>query len=176
MYVLSFIRIMLFLLLFCSLINIDCFILNKISKLNPLFNLENGVIRNSYKNNQILHAEMRLLIHGTKNAYTTIRSGDVVIYELEEPTLNRGCTKRIGLYNNDGDVEPLCIRDKMADMFFIDHTHKPVSAQLLKNQGRLIRMVTATRTRSKNTGKDENEGEIAYLIDEWIDELATQWE
>ena len=69
-----------------------------------------------------LNAELRLLIHGTKNAYTTIQSGDIVIYELESPNTITGANKGLGLFTDDSMILPLCIRNKMADEFFINQT------------------------------------------------------
>ena len=43
-----------------------------------------------------LFGELRLLIHGTKNAYTTLRPNDLIIYRLD--TDIDGCSLRIGVF------------------------------------------------------------------------------
>ena len=42
-------------------------------------------------------AEIKILIQGTKNAYTTLRPFDVVTYDLNEKI--EGCSVGLGVYN-----------------------------------------------------------------------------
>jgi len=49
-------------------------------------------------NNIQLSCGIKILIQGTKNAYTTIRQNDVISFKLEEPI--DGCTEAVGVLRN----------------------------------------------------------------------------
>ena len=51
--------------------------------------------------------DMRIQLYGTKNAFTTVRPHDVLLYELEQP-MSEGQTQGIGIYRADNSIEPLC--------------------------------------------------------------------
>lgn len=105
---------------------------------------------------QPLSAELRILIHGTKNAYTTVRSGDVLSYKHSEAV--EGQTLRLGTLSSDGKVLPLCNRVKHGAEFYIDHTATPLSADQLKQENRLYRIVSSDRKGN------------AFLIEEYLDD------
>jgi len=120
-----------------------------------------------------LAAELKLLIQGTTNAYTTVRTGDIVSYKLSSELESDEdmtdifsisgsdvATKGLGLFTNEGEVLPLCVRDKFRDEYYIDHTRAPLRVSALQNEGRLLRMISANRIPDKN----------AYRVDEWIDQ------
>ena len=102
--------------------------------------------------------EMQLLIQGTKNAYTTVRANDLIVYELDFPD-NEDSPLGIGLYTNEGELLPMCCRDKFREEFFVDHTRRPLDAGELKNRGKLLRMVSSDRNPTKG----------CFTISEWID-------
>ena len=51
-----------------------------------------------------LFAEMQILIHGTKNAWTTIRPYDLVLYRLEMKV--KGKERGLGVYTPERDILP----------------------------------------------------------------------
>lgn len=75
-----------------------------------------------------LQAEMRILIQGTKNAYTTIRAGDVVYYKVNIDDKDRA----LGLFTSERNVLPLCnFRDKDYSHFYVDESQNPMPAEEL---------------------------------------------
>ena len=105
-----------------------------------------------------LWGEMQLLIQGTKNAYTTIRKNDLVVYELLDPESD-DAPYGIGLYTGDGQLFPMCCRDKFRNELYVDHIRPAESSEQLKEQGRLLRMVSSDRVSAKQ----------CFTISEWID-------
>lgn len=101
-----------------------------------------------------LSAELRIQIQGTKNAFTTVRDGDVVSYTLTKPVDGRSI--RLGVLSSDGLLLPLCAKDAAATEFQVDSTAEPLSVERLKGEGRLGRMFSA----------DRREG--VYTIEEYI--------
>jgi len=104
-----------------------------------------------------LYGELRILIHGTKNAYTTLRPYDLVMYEL--PRAIGSCTRALGVYSSeDSKVFPLCNHVEGSSEFFHDQLQSPLSAEELKSQGRLLRVVSSDRR-----------GTDCFLVEEYLD-------
>ena len=101
-------------------------------------------------------AELRLLIQGTKNAYTTVRSGDVLYYKYEDDTIEKD--RALGLFTDVGTILPLCNRmGESLDDFYVDTYQEPLSAKKLIEEGKLQRIVSSDKRGEK------------YVIEEYID-------
>lgn len=103
---------------------------------------------------QKISAELRILIQGTKNAYTTARTGDILSYRLPSPI--DGCTLRLGALSEEGALLPLCTRQDGSNIFDVDISEPPVSAESLKQENRLYRIISSDR-----------KGE-SWIIDEFL--------
>lgn len=97
--------------------------------------------------------DMRIKIHGTKNAYTTLRNDDVVIYELEFP--REGCSKQLGVYKSDGLVLPLYCSSQETRLFRLQ-ANGGLIAEELNKQEKLLRVISSDR---QGTG---------YIVEEYI--------
>jgi hypothetical protein len=113
----------------------------------------------SSSNNPI--SSMRIRIHGTKNAYTTIRSNDIVLYQLENEV--DGLERAVGLYRN-GLIYPLLAKDAKRDVFLIDSKVDPLDAEVLGRKNRILRMVSSDAF--SGLGKE------AFKVDEYIDDTV----
>ena len=102
-----------------------------------------------------MNGEMKLLIHGTKNAYTTLRTNDLIRYSLDLEV--EGCSQRLGVY--DGNlIHPLCAKlESDPSIMVIDPVEEALPAETLKKTGRLLNIVSSDR-RGAN-----------YLVEEFID-------
>ena len=103
-----------------------------------------------------LFAEMQILIHGTKNAWTTIRPYDLVLYKLEMKV--KGKERGLGVYTPERDILPLCNHEKGSTEFFIDSLQEAYSAETLKSENRLLRIVSADRR-----------GTNCFVVEEYLD-------
>lgn len=114
----------------------------------------------SWVNNKVsstaLFGEMRILIHGTKNAWTTLRPYDLVLYELEIKV--KGKERGLGVYTPDREVLPLCNYEKGSTEFYVDTFQEAYSAETLKSENRLLRIVSADR---RGTG--------CFVVEEYLD-------
>lgn len=110
----------------------------------------------SFRNKTSLSAEFRLLIQGTKNAYTTVRSGDILSYRLDQAESERSI--RLGVFGSDGNLYPLCNQVKLGSEFFIDYTVEPLSIEKLKNDGKLLRVISSEKRSD------------SYVIEEYLDD------
>jgi hypothetical protein len=100
---------------------------------------------------------LTLCVTGTKNAYTTLRSGDVITYKLDEPI--DGKSVRLGTLSGDGkDILPLCNIVEQGVDFVLDPNSSPISAEKLRKEGKLLRIISSDR---KGDG---------YVIEEYLDE------
>jgi hypothetical protein len=90
-------------------------------------------------------AEVRILIQGTKNAYTTIRAGDVVYYKIEAKDVNKEKVRALGVLTPTKMVAPLCVREDGDEEFYIDVTQKPLSVEAMIKNGSLLRIVSADK-------------------------------
>jgi 2-iminobutanoate/2-iminopropanoate deaminase len=106
---------------------------------------------------QPLSAELRLLIQGTKNAYTTARAGDVLSYLLEGNVHGKK-NIRLGALTENGQIAPLCNRIEGGAEFYYDHTSPTLSAEKLKEENRLCRVISSDRRNN------------AFIIDEYLDD------
>ncbi len=110
----------------------------------------------SFRNKTSLSAEFRLLIQGTKNAYTTVRSGDILSYRIDQAESERSI--RLGVFGSDGNLYPLCNRVKLGSEFYIDNTVEPLSIEKLKNDGKLLRVISSEKRSD------------SYIIEEYLDD------
>lgn len=102
-----------------------------------------------------LHASIRLLIQGTKNAYATIQTGDVVSFKTSQP--HDGKSVRLGVLSADGKIVPLAAVETGSADFVVDPSEEALSAARLKDDNKLLRMYSVDRR-----------GET-YTIDEYLD-------
>lgn len=103
-----------------------------------------------------LFAEMRILIHGTKNAWTTLRPYDLILYGLEMKV--KGKERGLGVYTPDNEILPLCNHEKGSTEFFVDTLQEAYSAETLKSENRLLRIVSADRR-----------GTECFIVEEYLD-------
>lgn len=103
-----------------------------------------------------LFAEMRILIHGTKNAWTTLRPYDLILYELEIKV--KGKERGLGVYMPDSSILPLCNYEKGSTEFFVDSLQEAYSAETLRSENRLLRIVSADRR-----------GTDCFVVEEYLD-------
>lgn len=102
-----------------------------------------------------LSYEMRIRIQGTKNAYTTLRPFDVVLYDLQKSIEDSVQLKRLGVYTVDREVLPLCSYGE--DRLYIDKTERALNAEKLNNDGRLCRIISSDRR-----------GTESFIIEEYL--------
>jgi 2-iminobutanoate/2-iminopropanoate deaminase len=142
----------------------SCFLLSAVfcghfSDIHGIINQKSHIVK-SWVNNKIsstaLFGEMRILIHGTKNAWTTLRPYDLVLYELEIKV--KGKERGLGVYTPDREVLPLCNHEKGSTEFYIDTFQEAYSAETLKSENRLLRIVSADR---RGTG--------CFVVEEYLD-------
>ena len=102
--------------------------------------------------------DMKILIHGTKNAYTTLRPNDLIQYKLESGTEIEGCGKRIGLF--DGKlIYPLCAKlESDSSILVVDPSKQPEKADYLKEKGLFLNVVSSDRRGD------------SYRVEEYIDD------
>lgn len=106
--------------------------------------------------------EMRIKIQGTQNAYTTLRSLDVVLYGLSEPQGESGDMKirALGVYRGDSrEVVPLCNHVLGCTEFYQDFEQAPLSAEALKKDGLLLRVMSSDRR-----------GTDCFIVEEYLDD------
>jgi hypothetical protein len=70
-----------------------------------------------------------------KNAYTTVRSGDVISYKLKSPV--DGKDIRLAVLSPDGKLLPLCNPEKGSSVFEVDPFEESLDAEKLKSENRL---------------------------------------
>lgn len=101
-----------------------------------------------------LHGELRLLIHGTKNAYTTVRKNDMILYKLDSEV--DGCIMGLGIFDGK-DVRSVCMDKDDSSKFLVDRSRDALNAEDMKANGRLLRIVSSDKTGD------------CYRIDEYLD-------
>jgi len=108
-----------------------------------------------------LFSELRLLIQGTKNAYTVVRPNDVILYQLAAPLpTDTKKTKALGVYDGQSII-PLYSRVEGDAEFFIDAVSEAakMSATALQKGGQLLRVISSDRR-----------GMDCFIIDEYLPE------
>lgn len=101
--------------------------------------------------------DFKLLIQGTKNAYTSVRNNDVLLYKLPYPI--QGSPNALGVFKSEAsELIPLCNRELGSNEFHIDQTQLVLDASELKAQNKLLRIVSSDRR-----------GDACFVIDEYID-------
>lgn len=101
---------------------------------------------------------MQILIHGTRNAFTTLRNYDVVFFKAQSPNSDFPDGEiRLGVYTNDGNIRPLCSYNENSNQFHIDPYENALTAMQLKNENRILRIVSSDR-----------KGESTFTIDEYL--------
>jgi 2-iminobutanoate/2-iminopropanoate deaminase len=103
-----------------------------------------------------LYAEMSILIQGTKNAYTTLRPYDVVLYKLNAPT-DDGKDRALGAFTAKSEILPLYNKVEGDSEFYIDPAQAKMSAEKLKSENRLLRVVSSDRR-----------GQDCFIIEEYL--------
>ena len=100
--------------------------------------------------------DLRILIHGTRNAYTTLRNFDVIFFTETTTIPNE---TRLGVYTSDGLVRPLCTFDseEVTNKFHVDPYETALPAEQLKAENRILRIVSSDRI-----------GDSAFTIDEYL--------
>lgn len=126
------------------------------SFLRSFGNLQVDSLMQSEKSKTCLHGEMRILIHGTTNAYTTLRPYDLILYELEIKV--KGKERGIGVYTPESDILPLCNYEKGSTEFYVDKLQDSYCAETLKKENRLLRIVSADRR-----------GTECFTVEEYLD-------
>lgn len=89
-------------------------------------------------------AEFRFKISGTENAYLTVRTGDIVSYEIPSKQKNR-----IGVFTETGFILPLCRRDEALEEYYIDPSSDPLLPDQLNSDGRIKKIMAAYRSGNK---------------------------
>jgi len=108
-----------------------------------------------------LQASIRLLIQGTKNAYTTIQTGDVVSFKTSKP--QDGKSIRLGVLSADGKILPLAAVETGSAEFVVDSSEEPLSAARLKDADKLLRMYSADRRGETYTIDEYLDAELLYM-------------
>lgn len=110
---------------------------------------------------------LKILIHGTKNAYTTVRTFDVVLYKLDSPIISMhpryltpiNQTKSLAVYSEDEDLIPLCNFEKGSNEYFTDKFRPNLNPDALSRDKRILRVVSSDRR-----------GTDCFIVDEYIDD------
>ena len=109
---------------------------------------------------------IQVKIYGTSNAYTTLRPYDVVVYELENPVDGKEEALALYLGGANEEMRLLCCGEMGGYRFHIDHNYESMNAQALQNEGRIRRVITASRVR------DQPE---SVTIEEWRSWRQPSW-
>eukprot|EP01035_Chromulina_nebulosa_P007762 gene7762-10485_t len=121
------------------------------------------IFSGSYKTNKSILSrkplfDMQILIHGTRNAFTTLRNYDVVFFKAQSSSSDFPDDEiRLGVYTNDGNIRPLCSYNENSNQFHIDPYENALTAMQLKNENRILRIVSSDR-----------KGESTFTIDEYL--------
>jgi reactive intermediate/imine deaminase len=121
-----------------------------LNKRQPTHHLQQK--RNVFRVQPLHAAEIRIKIHGTSNAYTTLRQHDVVLYAIQSDTHSRA----LGVYRGD-QILPLCNHEAWSVNFYVDPNQEAIPVDRLKNSGDLLRVVSSDKS-----------GE-SYYVEEYID-------
>lgn len=113
------------------------------------------IVRNDVRRFNPLRVELRLMIEGTKNVYTTARAGDVLVYRTKN--MIHGGKLTLGVLTEDGMVIPLC-RRKDSEEFYLDRASPPLSAEVLRAENQLLSIMDSDRC-----GK-------VFIIDQHLDD------
>lgn len=102
---------------------------------------------------------IQVKIYGTKNAYTTLRPYDVVLYKMDEEI--DGKETALGLYlgGPQEEMRLLCCDEDGGTKFHVDHNYEALNAQALQNNGQILRVITADRVRDSTS---------SVMIEEWL--------
>jgi 2-iminobutanoate/2-iminopropanoate deaminase len=85
-----------------------------------------------------------------------LRPYDLILYELEIKV--KGKERGLGVYTPDRDILPLCNYVKGSTEFFVDYLQDSYSADTLRNENRLLRIVSADRC-----------GTECFVVEEYLD-------
>ena len=103
-----------------------------------------------------LYGEMQIRIHGTKNAYTTLRPYDCVLYLMDNVIDEKD--RSLGVYTPTNEIVPLCNYEEHSIDFHIDKFRTPYSATKLNSEARILRVVSADRR-----------GSDCFIVEEYLD-------
>lgn len=100
---------------------------------------------------------IRIKIHGTKNAFTTLQNNDVVLYRLQEPTNNDKQNALAAYFSTDNIIVPLC-KKEIDSIEYYPQPHVPyLSAAKLNEKGSLLRVISSNKVGD------------SYCVEEYID-------
>ena len=99
---------------------------------------------------------MQIRIHGTKNAYTTLRPYDCVLYLMDNKIDEKD--RSLGVYTSSNEIVPLCSHEEFSTDFHIDKFQQPYSATKLNSEARILRVVSADRR-----------GSDCFIVEEYLD-------
>ena len=102
-----------------------------------------------------LNAGLRLLIQGTKNAYTTLLPWDVVLYIQNQQ-------KTVGFLTTNNTIQQLGVLEKDDAEYLPDLSTPPQPAQKLIDAKQLLRIISADRSNGIFT-IDEYLGDDVYV-------------
>jgi len=104
--------------------------------------------------------DIRILIHGTKNAYTYLREYDVALFEMDNLVTENSesaATRRLGVLLGGYYLYPLCRYD--GESLHIDPEIPALSAEDLNRKGKLLRVISSFR-----------KGTDTFFVEEYLDD------
>lgn len=102
---------------------------------------------------------IQVKIYGTKNAYTTLRPYDVVLYKMDEEIDDKETALGLYLGGTEEEMRLLCCEEDAGIKFNIDENYEPLNAQALQSNGQILRVITADRVRDSTS---------SVIIEEWL--------
>ena len=102
---------------------------------------------------------IQVKIYGTKNAYTSLRPYDVVLYKMDEEIDDKETALGLYLGGTEEKMRLLCCEEAAGIKFNIDENYEPMNAQALQSNGQILRVITADRVRDSTS---------SVIIEEWL--------
>lgn len=105
-----------------------------------------------------LLTSVRIKIHGTKNAFTTLQNNDVVLYKLKQPKPEDKHTALAAYSSSSHTLSPLCREVENSNEFFEQPNVQALPVDALKDHERILRIISSNKV-----------GNI-FVVDEYINE------
>lgn len=102
---------------------------------------------------------IQVKIYGTKNAYTTLRQYDVVLYKMDQSIDEKETALGLYLGGAEEEMRLLCCDEVGGVKFHVDQNYEAINAQALQNEGQILRVITADRVRDSTS---------SVIIEEWL--------
>lgn len=102
---------------------------------------------------------IQVKIYGTKNAYTSLRPYDVVLYKMDKEIDDKETALGLYLGGTEEEMRLLCCEEAAGIKFNIDENYEPLNAQALQSNGQILRVITADRVRDSTS---------SVIIEEWL--------